>query len=174
MSDIVDVVVARPEDRPAIEHQFQLYTHDFSEQWTDTPRGELGEDGLFEAYPLDPYWSAPNHVPLLLKHAGHPIGFALLNDHGHSGQPVDWNMAEFFVVRKHRRGGVGTAAARAIFNRYPGQWEAAVARANRGALSFWRNAVRGQGRVEGFEELDVNTPDWNGYILRFRIKPGVS
>jgi predicted acetyltransferase len=31
-------------------------------------------------------------------------------------------MAEFFVLPKYRRGGVGTDAARAVFARFPGEW----------------------------------------------------
>ena len=78
-------------------------------------------------------------------------------------------MAEFFVVRAHRRGGAGTNAARAIFSRYPGTWEAAVSRRNVGALPFWRHAIKGHPNVSEIEELDLNTADWNGPIIRFRI-----
>ncbi|HEY5290381.1 MAG TPA: acetyltransferase, partial [Caulobacteraceae bacterium] len=97
-------------------------------------------------------------------------GFALVNDNSHSGLPVDRNVAEFFIVRKHRRGGVGTAAARAVFALYPGQWEAAVARRNLPALAFWRTAVSGCPKLIDLEELDVRSNDWDGPILRFRTR----
>ena len=42
----VTVTVARVEDRPAITNMMQLYIHDFSEQWMDLPRGELGDKGF--------------------------------------------------------------------------------------------------------------------------------
>jgi predicted acetyltransferase len=74
-------------------------------------------------------------------------------------------MAEFFVVRKHRRGGVGSAAMAAIVARYPGLWEAAVARRNVQALPFWRRIAAQNAEVE---ELDLDTAAWNGPILRFR------
>ena len=112
---------------------------------------------------------AHRHVPLLVRRDGALIGFALLNTSSHSGQSVDRNMAEFFIARKHRRGGVGTAAAREIFARFPGVWEAAVARRNGGALAFWRAAVSGCPGADEIVELDVSTPAWNGPILRFRI-----
>lgn len=150
----------------------QLYVHDFSEQWSDTERGELGDDGLFPDYPdLESYWRDGNRPALLVRHHGNIAGFALINDRSHSGLPADRNMAEFFIVRKHRRGGVGTKVAHTIFSRYPGQWEAAVARRNAGALAFWRNAIRQHPRAREIEEKDFDTADWNGPIIRFRIQP---
>ena len=169
----LEIAVARADERDVIANLFQLYTHDFSELWAGTPGGEIQDDGLFEPYkPLDLYWREEGRVPLLFRIAGRPIGFALLNGVSHSGLPVDRNMAEFFIARKHRRDGAGTAAARAVFSRYPGVWEAAVARKNTGALAFWRRAVSGHPDVEDVVESDHQTADWNGPILRFRIKSG--
>lgn len=49
----------------------------------------------------------------------------------------------FFVLRKNRRCGVGTAAAHAVFARHPGILEFAVARKNVSALAFWRRTISG-------------------------------
>jgi predicted acetyltransferase len=166
----IDVSIARVDERTALANMMQLYIHDFGELWSRSPPGELGPDGRYADYPLDDYWRQTDHVPLLVRLGGHLIGFALVNADPHSGLPVDHSMAEFFIVRAHRRGGAGTIAARAIFSAYPGQWEAAVTRRNVGALPFWRHAIQGHDRVEDIEERDYNTPDWNGPIIRFRIK----
>ena len=169
MSDI-EITVARPGERDLIANLFQLYAHDFSDFWVGLPDGELQDDGRFEDYwALDHYWSEPNHIPLLFRIGGHPVGFALLNATSHSGLTVDRNMAEFFIVRKHRRGGAGTQAARVLFSRYPGVWEAAVARKNIGARAFWRRALSGCPGVQDMEETDHQTAAWNGPILRFRV-----
>ena len=167
MTAAVEIVAALPENRLAVANMMQLYAHDFSEIWSGEARGELGEDGLFAAYPLDAWWREPDHVPLLVKVGGFLAGFALLNKASHTGASLDRNMAEFFIVRKHRRSGVGTAAARMLFSRYPGRWETAVARPNHGALAFWRAAI--QPIAEEVELVDVESPLWNGPILRFRV-----
>jgi predicted acetyltransferase len=167
----IDISVADASQQAVIANLFQLYTHDFSEFWFDRPIGELEPDGRFGPYPLDPWWSEPDHVPLLVRVSGHLAGFALLNATSHSGRPVDRNMAEFFIVRKHRRGGLGSVVARTLFSRYPGVWEAAVVRRNVAALSFWRRAISGHAWAEAIEETDVDGPDWNGPILRFRALP---
>lgn len=166
----IDVSLARADERMALANMMQLYIHDFGELWSRAPPGDLRSDGRYAEYPLDPYWRDEDHVPLLLRLGGNLIGFALLDRHPHSGLAVDRSMAEFFIVRAHRRGGAGTYAAREIFSRYPGQWEAAITRRNTGALPFWRHAIQGHDRVEDIEERDYNTADWNGPIIRFRIK----
>jgi len=167
----VEITVARPEEKSVLANLMQLYVHDFTEQWSDQERGELQDDGLFPEYPLDAYWREPDHIPLIFRVGGHLAGFALLNASSHSGRPVERNMAEFFVVRKHRRGGTGSVAARTIFSRYPGLWEAAVARRNVGALAFWRKVIRHHPLVADVEETDVSTDQWDGPIFRFRIGP---
>jgi predicted acetyltransferase len=169
---MLQVKIASPQARPAIDNMMQLYAHDFSELWIGSERGELGENGRFIDYPFDAYWREPGHVPLLLRKAGRLVGFALVNAKAHSGQPVDRNMAEFFIVRKHRRGGLGTQAAHAVFDLYPGQWESAVARRNLAALAFWRRAIASYPQVSDIEETDLQTDHWNGPVIRFRIAAG--
>lgn len=153
---------------PALEAMFQLYIHDFSEHWAGQNRGELLESGQFEAYPgLDRYWTEPDRSAWFIRVDGHLAGFALLSGHSHSGQPADHDIAEFFVVRKHRRSGVGFEAARQLIAPRPGQWEIAVVRANVSALAFWRRAA-----AEMSPEVDEQHLDdarWNGAILRFVV-----
>jgi len=165
----IEVSVALAHEQVAIANLMQLYTHDFSEHWAGSSRGDIGDDGRFEAYPLNPYWTDAARVPLLVRVAGRLAGFALLDRSSHTGRAVDHNIAEFFVARKHRRSGVGTAAAQTILIRYPGVWEVAVARPNVGALSFWRRAVHTHPAAAAVEEHDITSVDWNGPVLRFRI-----
>jgi predicted acetyltransferase len=160
---------AEKAQQPLIEAMLQLYTHDFSEHWAGTPRGELGEDGRFPPYPLDDYWREEGRVPLLFRKAGLPVGFALLNRYAHSGLPVDVSMAEFFVVRKHRREGLGRIAFDEILARHSGAWEVAVVRRNLAALDFWQRVLDGARTVTGFEARDHRDARWDGTIFRFRV-----
>jgi predicted acetyltransferase len=167
----VELEPAGPERRGMLDALFQLYTHDFSDYWAGTERGELGEDGRFPDYPyLDSYWEEPRREPYLIRVDGHLGGFVLINDHSHSGLPLDFSVAEFFVVRKHRRGGVGRAAARAAIAGRAGQWELAIARKNVSALAFWRG-VAAELAAGPVDELDLADDRWNGAILRFRVVP---
>jgi predicted acetyltransferase len=155
-------------ERGALENLFQLYVHDFSEHWSGTERGELDDDGRFAPYPLDPYFDASGDEAFFVRVDGHLAGFALLNRVGHVGA-VDHNVAELFVVRKHRRAGVAGEAIATLLDGRPGRWETAVARRNTSALAFWRRTLGAHARVRDIDEHDLQPPVWNGLVLRFEV-----
>jgi predicted acetyltransferase len=166
------LVVSRAgaEAAPVIANLMQLYIHDFSELWFDRAEAELEPDGRFSDYPgLDDYWTEPTREAWLFQVQGRPVGFALVNDIAHAPTPVDRAVAEFFVVRKHRRRGVGIAAAHALFGTAWGVWEAAVVHRNAGALAFWRRAAESYPGVRDLVEEDRHDAQWDGAVLRFRV-----
>ena len=108
----VVVRLARASERPLLEGLFQFYAYDFSEM---EPSGsaafEVDAAGRFAPYPhMGEYWSAADRWPLLIELDAQAVGFAFVNTLSHRGDSVERNMAEFFVVRKHRRRGVAAAA----------------------------------------------------------------
>jgi predicted acetyltransferase len=168
----LSVDVATADERPIFDNLLQLYVHDFSELFAGTPRCDLGDDGRYAVdIPIGTWWTAAQHVPLLFRLDGRLAGFALLNATGHGDVPIDRNVAEFFVVRKYRRTGLGRAAAQTLFSRYPGRWEAAVMRANTGARTFWDRTITSHGALAGIEIGESSNFTWNGTIFRFAIKP---
>jgi predicted acetyltransferase len=168
MADVT-LHIAEPDQQPMLENLFQLYTHDFSDFWAGREEGELLEDGRFAPYPhLDSYWAEADRTPLLIRTEGFLAGFALINRVSHSGLPVDHAVAEFWVARKHRRFGVGLAAAVKVLGHRPGQWEMAVARKNTNALPFWRK-VAAEVAGRNTEVVDRDDDLWNGPIVRCRV-----
>jgi len=165
----VDVRRARADERPVFENLFQLYTHDFSEHWAGTSRGDVDEDGRFAPHPLDPYWTDPEHIPLLFRVSGRIAGFALLDRTSRANSSLDRNVAEFFILRKYRRAGIGTACAHTMLARFPGRWEIAVAACNKVALQFWRRGVETCPGLLDCSEIAEASSDWNGPVLRFEL-----
>jgi predicted acetyltransferase len=55
--------------------------------------------------------------------------------------PIDYRMAEFFIMRAKRRLGIGATAVRLIFSRFAGRWEITEYLRNADAVSFWRRVV---------------------------------
>jgi predicted acetyltransferase len=164
----VTLEVVGAERAETLSNLFQLYVHDFTDFWTER-RVELQEDGRFPPYPpLQTYWREADRQALLIRADGALAGFVLLDGHGHSGRPTDFNVGEFFVARHYRRGGVGRAAALTVLRARPGQWEIAVARRNTGAQAFWRGVAEAaaSGPVEAIDQDDDH---WNGLVLRFRV-----
>jgi predicted acetyltransferase len=127
----VEVIAATLDDKPVLGRLAQLYIHDFSE----FVGADVDADGLY-AFPwLDAYWTEPDRQPFLFRVDGHWAGFALVR----VGKPHD--MAEFFVMRKYRRSGVGRMAARNLFERFPGAWQVRQERTNPAATRFWHTAI---------------------------------
>jgi predicted acetyltransferase len=155
-------------EEPIIQNLMQFYSHDFSEFWSGTSKGDLRPDGRFDPYPLDDYWSRPGWSALLIWNEQVLAGFALINDRAHSGESIQSNVGEFFVLRKHRGQGIGRLAARSLFSQHPGSWEVAVARKNVRALDFWRNTIEGATQASDIRELDIANEQWNGPIFRFK------
>ena len=172
MNPEVDVAPAGEADRRLIAGLAQFYVYDFSEL---EPLGsedfEPGADGRFGPVPhMASYWRDASRLPLLIRRGGRPVGFALINAVAHSGLPVDRNMAEFFVLRKHRRAGVASVALRAILTRWPGRWEIAIADRNTAARAFWPRAVAATPGVRDLTVLEGDGVHWRGPILRFTAR----
>jgi predicted acetyltransferase len=49
-------------------------------------------------------------------------------------------------------------------------WETAVARRNLPALAFWRRVIGAHPLVADLAESDVRSGDWDGWVLRYRVK----
>jgi predicted acetyltransferase len=129
-----DDVVVRPAavaDKPIVHRLLQLYMHDFSE----LTGADVGPHGEFDYPYFDHYWTEPARHPFLFEVDGALAGLAFVR----SGAPHD--MAEFFVLRKHRRRDVGRQAAALVLRRFPGEWQVRQISANPRATAFWRAAI---------------------------------
>jgi predicted acetyltransferase len=134
----IEVVPATSGQCVIVANLFELYAHDFSE-FHDV---ELGEDGRFGFEKLSLYWSEPDRHAFLIKFRQKLAGFALIKRGSEITKEEDvWDMAEFFVLRRYRRYGVGTEAARQIWSRFAGRWEVRVMEDNKVAYQFWAHAI---------------------------------
>jgi len=123
---------------PVLRQVWELYAHDFSEF---APRN-IGRDGRFES---DSEFARMTAAPLELlwiRVAGAIAGFVFIRPCSHlTGNVAVSDIAQFFVLRNHRRAGVGRTAAALAFARRPGLWEVRVSAANAPGQAFWRCAV---------------------------------
>jgi predicted acetyltransferase len=116
-----------------------LYMHDVSDIFPVTP----GPDGRFTYDTLPRYWTDPDaNFAFLIKRGDQVAGFALATRGSPATQdPSDLDVAEFFILRGHRRSGIGRDAAAVLWNSMPGRWIVRVAEANQDAISFWSKAI---------------------------------
>jgi len=153
------------DDKPLLANLMQLFLHDFSEFTTDqSDAGDIDENGLFEYKYFDAYWQEENREPLLIRFQKRPIGFALINNWSALNRRADYSVAEFFVLRKYRKAGLGTQAAVSIITNRPGDWEIPINQNNTPALSFWRAVVK-QLPECAFKEETGDGRNWAGTVL---------
>ena len=127
------------EDESVLANLLELYSHDFSEFYDI----DLGRDGRYGYKHLPSYWSDPGRHPFLVEIDDKLAGFVLVKRGSDvSGDPDVWDMAEFFVVRRYRRRGLGLRVAHDIWTRLPGRWEVRVMPENQAAHAFWERAIR--------------------------------
>jgi len=109
----------------------------------------LGEWPARESEFLAGWFNDPTAHPFVILADGERAGFALVaRPPEFPRRTADFRMAEFFVVGRVRRRGVGAGAATLLFTRFAGQWEVVEDEYNRPALAFWRSVIRryAQGR----------------------------
>jgi predicted acetyltransferase len=141
MTDSQEVVLdeAPPSDVVVLSNLVELYIHDLSEIFPV----ELGADGRFGYDKLPLYWSEPERrFPFIIRCGGRVIGFALVTRGSPaSDDPDAFDVAEFFIIRRHRRSGVGRKAAFLLWNRLPGSWVVRVSEGNRSGSPFWASVI---------------------------------
>jgi predicted acetyltransferase len=135
--DCVSLTPVPKSQSQVITNLMQLYKYDFSEfPEVGSRYGEVGPDGRFTYEGLDSYWREDRRVPLTVEADGRLAGFVLVNRWSALNRLLDHSVAEFFVFRKYRRMGVGSRAARVLFDRWPGRWERSCGRVQQPGSTF--------------------------------------
>ena len=160
MGNVIDepitIAQAQPSEAALLANLLELYIHDLSEIFAIEP----GPDGRF-GYPTLPlYWSEPEkRFPFLIRAGGKVIGFALVTRGSPATDDPDvLDVAEFFVLRRHRRTGCGQRAAALLFDRLPGHWIVRVSEGNHGAIPFWKSVVSAYTRDQFTQSLREGSP----------------
>lgn len=132
------LIPASPEYKDVINNLMQFYMYDFSEY----TKSDVEDDGLFAAYPgLKLYWKEENHrFPYIIKKDDKYVGFVLVR-FIESEERNYFSIAEFFIMKKYRREGIGKAVAEDIFNLHKGQWEVYQMESNKPAQMFWNKII---------------------------------
>lgn len=108
-----------------------------------SPSGKnvANEDGSFDYKYFDNYFTDSDRDAYLIKSkTGELMGFVMINQYlqkvktGHS-------IAEFLVLPRFRRNGVGSEVAKRCFAMYPGNWEVGPADGSESAYRFWKTVI---------------------------------
>src|SRR5690606_11754215 len=122
---------------------------------------------------LDRYWTEPGRYPFLIRVDRKLAGFVLVRRGTYfpelqaASAELPYMVAEFFILRKYRRRGVGAYAAREVFDRFPGRWEVAEMPENTAAQAFWRRVI-GEYTGGRYEEFLMENDRWRWPVQVFQ------
>jgi predicted acetyltransferase len=151
-------------DATLLGNLLELYSHDLSEVFPIEP----GSDGRFGYPKLPLYWSeSDKRFPFLIRAGGKTVGLALVTRGSPATKDPDvLDIAEFFVLRRHRRSGCGRRAAALLFDRLPGHWIVRVSEGNRGALPFWDSVISAYTRGHFTQSMRDGSPHaWRDFTF---------
>jgi predicted acetyltransferase len=163
----VELIPATPEQEPILANLLELYIHDFSEFLPV----ELGPNGRFHYPDLPLYWSDPDRYPFVINTDGKLAGLAFVKKElSPDSAGAVWDVVEFFIVRAHRRRGIGLNAARKLWVRLPGPWQVRVMQSNGPACAFWQTAIQSfAGKLIDPLTIENHGQKWN--VFRFQSTP---
>ena len=109
----------------------------FEESLTDLD--DMNEDALFDYPWFDAYFTEPQREAYFIRESGTQklMGFAMMREHEDGRHSI----AEFLVIPKFRRQGVGSRAAGACFALHDGLWEVKPAYGSESAKRFWQSVI---------------------------------
>ena len=137
----IKLIPATLKDYPTIQNMGRFYVYDMSEYMGSEKGWEIPEDGLYECLDFKKYWEDKNSFPFLVQYENEIAGFAIVDKKG-SAPEVDFNMAQFFILRKFKNKSIGRYVAEQCFKNFPGIWEVMVMPGNEGAYRFWRSIIK--------------------------------
>ena len=133
----IQIIKASEAHRQVISNLLQFYMYDFSEYTGN----DVEPHGLFGVYPdLEKYWNEENRFPYIIKQEEKYIGFVFVRLIV-TGERNYFSIAEFFIMRKYRRQGIGRRVAIQILDLHKGQWEIFQMESNKSAQAFWRTVI---------------------------------
>ncbi len=133
----VTITEAGLDQRAVVANLLELYEYDF----TEFDGTDLGDDGRYGYEYLDYYWREPGRHAFLIRVADKLAGLVLVRTIEAGHNPLR-SIAEFFIMRKYRRRGVGRMVAMQVFDMFPGRWTVGQEANNLPSQAFWRNVIR--------------------------------
>ena len=162
---------AAPREAGLLANLLELYVHDLSAVF---PVVEVEADVRFGYDKLPLYWSEPERrFPFLIRYGTRIVGFVLVTRGSTvSDDPDIFDIAEFFVIRRHRRSGIGRRAAFLLWDRIPGRWIVRVSEGNADGLSFWAAVIAEYTSGVATESRRAGSPDpWR--VFSFESRHGI-
>ncbi len=125
-------------EKEILKNMLEKYNYEFS-QWD---KRDVNQLGLYGYQYLDCYWTEDKRWAYFILVDGNLAGFIMINDLSEVyDRRSDFQMAEFFVMHKYRRLGVGKKAFFKVLDIHKGKWQLKRHPANLTSVHFWNKVI---------------------------------
>ena len=135
----IDIVPVGIDDKEVLRNLLEKYDYEFS-QYNNRDVNKLG---LYGYDYLDNYWTEKNRWAFFIVVNDHLAGFIMVNDYPEvQDEKTDYTLAEFFIMLKYRRCGIGKYAAYKVFDMFKGRWQLKRHPKNIASIYFWDKVIK--------------------------------
>ena len=164
------IVKATENQMPILANLLERYAYDFSEYW----KFDIGDNGFYGYEGLPLFWTNPHRYPYLIYVENKIAGLVMVQ----KGSPISddnevWDIAEFFIMKKYKKQGIGTEVAHQIWSQFEGRWQVRVLIENQIANKFWSQAIKKFiGKEPEHTIRHIKADDWSAdwAIYKFESK----
>jgi len=134
----VKLKLVQLEEREILSNLLEKYDYEFSQY----DNRDVNKLGLYGYQYLDYYWTEKNRWAYFILVDGNLAGFVMVNDLPEvDDRETDFQMAEFFVMYKYRRKGVGQQAVYKTLDIHRGRWQLKRHPKNLSSVYFWNKVI---------------------------------
>lgn len=134
----IEMVPVAKGEKEVLRNLLEKYDYEFSLY----DNRDVNELGLYGYDYLDYYWVEENRHAFFIKVDGNLAGFVMVTDYQEVIKDTQYTLAEFFVMYKYRKMGVGRHAAYFVFDKFKGKWQLQRHPKNLPSVYFWNAIVR--------------------------------
>ncbi|MCL2855823.1 MAG: GNAT family N-acetyltransferase [Defluviitaleaceae bacterium] len=161
----ISIDPVKAEEKFVFIQLMNLYDYDFTE-FTDN---DINPYGYYDNLYIDHLWTEDSRHGFFIRVDGKLAGFAIVrrNSDGNFSFVDDktaHHINQFFVMKKYRRKGVGQFAAKAMFDKFRGQWEVCQMGNNTPARKFWKGVIA-EYTQNKYAEHSNEAGDWVGFTF---------
>lgn len=133
----IQIIPVSVGEKEILKNLLEKYDYEFSQY----DHRDVNALGLYGYDYLDHYWVEEKRWPFFIKVDGKLAGFVMVNDYPEVVRDTDYTLAEFFVMHKYRRMGVGRRAAYHVFDLFKGKWQLKRHPKNTSSVHFWNTVI---------------------------------
>lgn len=153
---------AQAHDFAALQQMLELYQYELSDLWPQDADAEAKY-----GYNLERHRAAERFHAHVALSGSQYVGFALVAPAAVTRHDGHW-MEQFFVLKRYRRIGAGSALAKHVFASHPGPWEVGQMPENHLAQAFWRRIID-EVTFGACAEVEVTEGWWKGVVQQFTV-----